>query len=355
VKLWRATFVGVAGALCAALALGAAKPRTQTQTQPPPPPPQVDLALVANAPDHDWIVKLTNTGTIPVRIVADPRLLSFDVTNAAHTAHCTLPSDMVPSTDTARTLVVPPQRSWSAHVDPVLYCYSAADIASLVVGASVTASFGFLAPRYVPPFAITPTIGDAGVFAARRVTAQPVMLAAAPTPADAGASAVVPEGGTTMIQNANEYPAMLKTSLPARLDVSRAFEQSVNIMIVNEGDRAVRTLITPPTLGFFVELPSGRTVRCGGESSVTAIAELVTTLAPRARTATSIDLGAVCGAEMRTMGIYRVRPRLDTRHATPPPGSASFWQGESIGAPMLVRIREGEEPLPTPHLDPLPP
>ncbi len=331
--------------------LGAARPVVQA---PPPPPPQIDLTLVANAPDSGWTVKLTNTGTDPVRIVADSRLLSFDVADGARVQHCTLPADMIPATDTVRTLVVPPQRSWSARIDPIFYCYGAAQVAALQPGATVTASFGFLAPRYAPPFAITPTVADAGVFPARKVTSQPVRLAA-PTPpttmADAGATAPARDGGAPA-QSIDAYPVKLKTSLADRLDVSRAFEQSVNVTVTNEGDRPVRTLVTPPTLGFLVQLPSGREVRCGAEAQVSAIAELTTTLAPRARNATSIDLGALCGVHMRAMGLYRVRPRLDTRHAAPPSRSTSFWSGESIGAPMLVRVREGEDPLPAPRLDP---
>jgi len=336
--------------------------KTVAPPPPPPPPPQVDFTLVASAPDRDWTVKLTNTGADPIRIVADPRLVSFEVTNGGHVQHCTLPADMVPTTDTARTLVVPPLRSWSAKIDPAFYCYASAQTAALQSGATVVASFGFLGARYVPPFAIAPTgsaSGDAGVFPARHVSSAPVTLAAPVAVSDGGAPAASSSAPSrdagAMIQNPNEYPARVKTSLPERLDVSRVFEQSVNMSIANEGDRPVRTLITPPTLGFFVELPTGRVVRCGADGAVTAIAELVTTLPPHGRSAQSIDLGSVCGASMRTMGLYRVRPRLDTRHASPPPGEASFWQGESIGAPMLVRVREGEDPLPPPRLDPTTP
>ncbi len=352
--------VALCGGVLAVLALlGAAKPRAPAP--PPPPPPQVALTLTANAPDRDWTVKLTNTGADPIRIVADSRLLSFEVTNAARVQTCRLPADMVPTSDTVRTLVIPPQRSWSAKIDPIFYCYASAQAASLQVGASVVASFGFLAPRYAPPFAIAPVTApgvDAGVFPARSVNSQSVMLAAATAAAVASATSArfgtpVGTAAGVMIQNPNEYPAHLKTSLPERLDVSRAFEQSVNVSIVNEGDRPVRTLMTPPVIGFFVELPSGQRARCGADSAVGAIAELVSTLAPHGRTSSSIDLGALCGGYLRSMGLYRVRPRLDTRHATPPPGPAAFWQGESIGAPMLVRIREGEDPLPSPRLDPV--
>jgi len=175
-------------------------------------------------------------------------------------------------------------------------------------------------------------------------------LAAAQTPMDAGADAS--DGGPVTLNPPDAYPVKLKTSLPARLDVSRAFEQTVTVSIVNEGDRPVHTMINPPTIGFFVELPNGTHVRCGADTAIAAQPELVNTLGPRGRTAMSIDIGAYCGAYMRTPGLYRVRPRLDTRRVTPPPHATNFWTGEAIGEPMSMRVRNGDDPLPTSRLDP---
>ena len=311
------------------------------------------LSLDAKAPDHGWTVKLVNGGTDSIRLVADPRLLSFDVTNAGHDQHCTLPADMTPTTDTEHTLVVPPNRSWSAAIDPAMYCFTSAQTAALAPGATVTANFGFAAGAYRPPWALTPVAGsDAGAQPARRISA-PVVTLAAPPELDAGAT-TLPLDASITTNPANAYPVKLKVSIPERLDVSRAFEQSVTVSITNEGDRPVRTLITPPTIGFAVELPSGRLVRCGADTAVTAFPELVSSLAPRGRTAQSIDIGALCGVYMRHAGLYRVRARLDTHLVAPPPGSTTFWSGESLGLPMLMRVRAGEDPMPAPRLDPAP-
>lgn len=353
----RAKIAVVVAASCAGflLVLGAATPRGRTPPPPPPPPPPgVTLSLDAKAPDHGWTVKLVNGGADPIRIVADWRLLSFDVSNAGHDHHCTLPTDMTPTTDTERTLVVPPNRTWSAEIDPAMYCFTSAQTAALVPGATVTANFGFAlqSGAYRPPYAVTPVSGDAGAQPARRISATVVTLAAAPE-LDAGAPALSLDASVTT-NPANAYPVKLKMSLPDRLDVSRAFEQSVTVSITNEGDRPVHTLITPPTIGFAVELPSGRLVRCGADTAVSAFPELLSTLAPRARTAQSIDIGAVCGIYMRRPGLYRVRARLDTHLVAPPPGTTTFWSGESLGTPMLMRVRAGEEPMAPPHLDPIP-
>ncbi len=321
------------------------------------------LSLDTKAPDHGWTVKLVNGGADPIRIVADPRLLSFDVSNAGHDQHCTLPADMTPTTDTERTLVVPPNRSWSAEIDPAMYCFTSAQTAALAPGATVTANFGFAVQSgaYRPPYAVTPVASDAGAQPARRISAPVVTLAAAFSSPQAGTPGSLDAGATPLSLDAsittnpaNAYPVKLKLSLPDRLDASRAFEQSVTVSITNEGDRPVHTLITPPTIGFAVELPSGRLVRCGADTAVSAFPELVSTLAPRARTAQTIDIGAVCGVYMRRPGLYRVRPRLDTHLVAPPPGTTAFWSGESLGTPMLMRIRTGEDPMPPPRLDPAP-
>jgi len=340
----RGALLVVVSAAGLALVLGAAKPHQASP--PPPPPPGVSLELDAPAPDRGWSVKLKNDGADPIRIVADPYLVSFDVTSQGHDHHCTLPGDMRPGSDTVRTLVVPPGRSWTARVDPSLYCFSSASDSALAPGATVTARFGFPDARYAPPYAITP-IGDGGA-PVRSVVAPAVTLAAPQTPGDAGAADAAPRPPS------NAYPVKLQISLPARFDVVRAFEQSVPVTIVNEGDRPVRTLITAPTIGFSIQTPAGRTFRCGADEPATAIAERMTTLRPRGRTSMSIDIGAVCGTFLREPGLYRVRPLLDTRKTTPPPGDAPFWNGEAVGAPMLLRVRVGEDTLPRARLDPAP-
>jgi hypothetical protein len=258
---------------------------------------------------------------------------------------------MIPTTDTERTLFVPAGRSWTTRVDPVLYCFGPADAAALTPGSVVTASFGWPSARYAPPFAVTPTtLTDGGVGPARRVSASPVTLAENAGPVDGGV-----EGEASTPIPSNAYPVHLKASIAERLDVSRAFEQTLTVTVVNEGDRPVYTLIAPPTIGFMVQAPNGLVARCGADTAATAVAELTTTLAVHARTAVALDLGTTCGTLMRHPGLYRIRPRLDTRHTAPPTGSAAFWQGETVGAPMLLRVRTGEDPPPPPRLDPATP
>ncbi len=358
-----------------ALAVGV-KRHAAAPPSPPAPPPPITLALSAPAPDHGWEVKLTNAGTVPVRIVADPRLYSFEVTpppgaapapTPAHASHrrrgaapaggpvkCVLPSEMIPSTDTERTLTLVAGRSWTVSIDPRMFCFSATQGAALVEGATVTTTFGWTASRAAPPYAVTPIVPsdvvDAGVGPARSISAPPVTLSAAPAP-DGGVEAGVEGGVTPEPPLSDAYPVHLKVSLPESLDVSRVFEQSVTVSIANEGDRPVRTLFAPATVGFTIVTPRGTTAECGAPRQVSILPELSGALGPRGRTAVSLNIDALCPDVFRKPGLYRVRPRFDSTQATGGP-AGHYYSGKAIGEPMLLRVRVGDEPLPPPRVDP---
>ncbi len=368
------------GASLPGLARAVGARHTAPPPPPPAPPPQVTLAmtqLVGAAPDQGWELKLTNTGTIPVRIVADPRLYSFEIAPPAGSApaappptakgrraaprpqgpvKCALPADMIPSTDTERTLTLVAGRSWTVSIDPRLFCFSAAQGNALAPGAVVTATFGWMPSRATPPYAVAPILtsndADAGVGPARNIIAQPVTLAA-PQALDGGAGpamAVSDAGAAQQPALSDAYPVHLKVTMGDRLDVSRVFEQTVTVTIANEGDRPVRSLFTPATTGFTVTTPRGVTVNCGAMRAVSILPELAGGLSPRGRTAVSVDLGAVCPDVFRKPGLYRVRPRFDASHAS---GPGSYYTGKAVGEPMLLRVRQGEDPLPPPRVDPL--
>ena len=350
-----------------ALAVGARK--AAPPPPPPAPPPQVTLMLTTAAPDHGWELKLTNAGTVPVRVVADPRLYSFEITPAPGSApppaaprrrghaapggpvRCALPADMVPTTDTERTLTLVAGRSWTVSVDPRLFCFSAAQGAALADGATVTATFGWTPNRASPPYAVAPITSDAdaGVGPARAISAAPVPLGAAPS-ADGGVEASADGAAPHEAPLTDAYPVHLKVSMADRLDVSRVFEQTVTVTVANQGDRPVRSLFSPATIGFTVQTPRGITMHCGAERAVTILPELAGSLAPRGRTSVSLDLGAACPDVFRKPGLYRVWPRFDASHASGPP---SYYTGQAIGEPMYLRVRVGEDPLPPPRVDPL--
>jgi len=141
----------------------------------PLPSPKAALT-VSTVSAKRWTMRVENTGDVPVRIVADPYLLSLEImvpaggdgsskkAAKAHTVRCSLPADMRPSSDTSRGLVLPPGTAYSESFDPRMYCFGARESAGLVRGARVIAHYGFSAPHGAkkkgaalpPPFVVSP-------------------------------------------------------------------------------------------------------------------------------------------------------------------------------------------------------
>lgn len=316
-------------------------------------PPSVSLTLTANAPDQGWSMRVTNTGLEPLRILADARALSLEITPAGGgpVVRCTLPADMRPLSDNGpRTLVIVAGRSYTERFDPRLYCFGEHEASALVAGASVVGKLGFaptnLAPPYVVMWALDGTTFDASVAPspAKEITSAPLTLAAPVAPAaDAGA----PAPPTTT----DAMPVHIGVTMAPRLDLSTTFEQQTTLTVVNKDPRPVSLLLRPSTMGFVVDLPQGGVARCGSPSQMTAIRELLSTLpANGGRATVTVDIDSVCPDVFARPGLYVVRPRLDTRRVT---GSVSSYQGEAVGPPSLLRVRAGRgDDRPSPKVDP---
>ncbi len=336
------------------LAVFAATPKKKVPPPPPPPPtnpPSITLALTANAPDQGWAMHVTNTGLEPLRIVADARALSLEITPAGGGAmvRCSLPAEMRPLSDnTSRTLVLVGGRSYTERFDPRLYCFAAHDAAALTLGATVVGKLGFAPTNLAPPYEVTWALDGTTIDAsaapspAKEVVSAPVTLAAAPV-ADAGAP--IPAAATDGI------PVHLAIAMPARLDVATTFEQQTSLSVTNKDPRPVSLLLRPSTTGFIVDLPQGGQARCGAPAGMTAISELLTTLpANGGRTSVTVDIDSLCPDVFSRPGLYVVRPRIDTRRVT---GSVSSYRGEAIGDPSLIRVRTGRgDDRASPKIDP---
>ncbi len=166
-------------------------PRTPAATTPPPkryyakpkpkvptaPPPSVALTLDAPGPRGTWKMRVENTGDVPVRLVADARLLTLELTPAPKDGAaaakkkkpkpvvCALPADMRPIGDVDRALVLAPKRSYTESIDPRLYCFGAKASEVLAPGTKIVAhlgwwkSHGTSAPFIVSPFEeVTPVV-----------------------------------------------------------------------------------------------------------------------------------------------------------------------------------------------------
>ncbi|WP_394826978.1 hypothetical protein [Pendulispora albinea] len=346
------------------------------------PPPKVALT-VSTVSSKRWTMRLENTGDVPVRIVADPYLLSLEIMvpagegaaakkpAKAREVRCVLPADMRPSTDSARNLVLNPGKAYSESFDPRMYCFGAKESAGLVRGARIIPHYGFASltrPKRAaskpkaptPPFVVAP-IPDTDPTA--RPTLAPVNEIIGGTAIELSGDAVAgtsstdnttkdavatrttaPVSGASTAENDTSEPG-LSIALPARTDGARASDMNLRVTLTNIGPRRAAIYFRPQSVAFDVTGPGGEFACSAGGAA--AIRELFTTLAPRGRASLSVLAGSSCPDHSFDIpGLYEVRPRLDTRHIVGSPaavaGSPPF-EGEVMGTPALVRIRVGKQ------------
>src|SRR6202044_1722510 len=111
-----------------------------------------------------------------VRLVADARLLTFEVTprSAAKALHCELPADMRPGDDMDRPLVLPPGRSYVERFEPRLYCFGKRLLDGLAQGAIVVGPLGWTGgKRFRPPFEVESIAGGEPELAPLKEIASP--------------------------------------------------------------------------------------------------------------------------------------------------------------------------------------
>lgn len=293
-----------------------------------------------------WKLTIENGGELPVRIPADARLFSFELTPAATdgavktrkpaVVKCTLPDDARPSNDEGSELVIPPARSWSATIDPLFYCFGGR--AALAAGTTVKARFGFAGKPAAAPFAVNPVGAAVGKLApAKTVEAAPFTLGDAPAPAAAASAS----------DDASEAVTL---TVPETSDAARGFELGTVVSLRNTGERAITLLYRPELVQLRVSGPSGD-VACGHRKDVASpIRELFSTVAPKGRLDLGVLITAVCPAgTFDEPGVYRITPRLDTSGASGAPLGIRSWDGVATAkTPMLLRVRNRRRPLATP-------
>jgi hypothetical protein len=344
--------------VAAASSLGVMTPLVARAAPPAPPAPpaaaaapaSVSLTIDTLAPQSPWKMRIENTGAVPLRVLADARLLSFDITppGAKKSVRCALPADMRPSSDLDRVLVVPPKRSYSEIFDPRLYCFGHTEAAALISGAKVVAHLGFAAAAHgkkpVAPFEVAPIEGVVPVVSpAREVVSSPMTLPAS----ESSASPAAPPPPNVATANGDApFPTKLSLSVPAHVGAYRPYELTIAVTVHNDGARAVTLLFRPETIGFDVIAPSG-TVRCSWPTRVGGtVREAYTTVRAKGRATVSVLLPDLCPDNTFDQGgLYVVRPRVDTRGGASESLGLTTFEGEVIGTTTtLLRIRHGNNP-----------
>ena len=318
-----------------------------------------------------------NLESVPLRLVADAHLLSFDVAvpGEEQPVHCILPADMRPNDDEERVLILPPRRAYGETFDPRLYCFGVHETPALTAGATVVAHLGWAASgkRHTQPHVLSPIEGVVPQLGPARelvsspftIPADPVTSVEPPTPAPAVPAPTTPSRSSTIAPAATPAPSanpapdptatpVAPVALPRTLVlqlVGRPADLTALIRLSNEGAHPVTLLFRAEVLDFTAVSPAGGT-RCHWPSQAnTPIRELFATVRPHQTLTTEVLLPELCGAQFFDgPGLYVLRGALDTRRASGASIGLSTFDGRVVAeAPMLVRVRSARDGKPRPR------
>jgi hypothetical protein len=108
--------------------------------------PSVRLEVSEQGPNLPWTLAIHNDGDRPVRLVADPRLLWFEVDapGKKKTQVCRLPAELFPAKPAKdHEVVLKPRERVTSKLDPRFQCFAAGGQSLLVPGALVKPRFGW--------------------------------------------------------------------------------------------------------------------------------------------------------------------------------------------------------------------
>jgi hypothetical protein len=333
----------------------AAKGRPRAKEPPAPAGPTPDVKLTIDAPTArgPWTMRVTNGGDVPVRLVADARLLVLEVTprGATKPLRCELPADMRPGDDMDRPLVLPPGRSYAERFEPRLYCFGPRPLDALSQGSIVVGRLGWQGGnRARPPFEVASIAGvEPELAPLKEIVSPPVGLPDEPS---------IPIEAPPPVSPDDPDRVTLTLRGPVTVDAQSMTGAATTVTLHNAGKRAVIVRFRPETLRFDVTGPGGAESCRWPLSPVAAMRDLFTTVPPGGSTELSVLLAAYCsGHAFAEPGLLLVRPGLDTRHASGADLALRTFDGEVLAAsPVLVRLHQGlKEPrLQRPHLEPAP-
>jgi hypothetical protein len=310
----------------------------------------VGLAIEVPTVEGPWTMRVTNEGEVPVRITADARMLTLDVTprGAARPVRCELPAEMRPADELEAALVLPPKRSYAERFEPRLYCFGA-KLDALASGSIVVAHLGWSGgSASSPPFAVAPIDGvEPEVSSLKSLASPAVALPDAITP---------PLDPSTPGSSPETAPPHLVLKGARAVDAVTADGIDVALTLQNDSSQPVVLRFRPETLGFDVMGPDSLQTCVWPTPPAASVREAFTRIAPHGSTSISVLLSAYCsGHAFDQAGLYVIRPRLDTRRASGVSVGYRSFDGLVVSAsPTIVRLHKGTAipPLRRPHIDP---
>jgi hypothetical protein len=313
--------------------------------------PLANVTLTIEAPTTrgPWAMRVVNDGDVPVRIVADARLLSLEVLprGAREPVRCELPPDMRPEDDLERPLVLPSHKAYRENFEPTLYCLGNKRLDALAPASIVIARLGWKGrtARFLEVSAIE---GIEPKVAARPfVDSPPIALPDEPTPP--------PMPAPTESDALADLPRLSLRSAVS-VDAESTSRMEIPVTLRNDGARPVVVRFRPETLRFDV-LSQEKTEHCAWPALPGAPQrDLFSTLRPKGTTSLNVTLSTYCPAHtFDQAGLYLVVVHLDTHAASGATLGLHTFDGEVAATlPTAVRLRRGRAPKvpPGPHLEP---
>jgi hypothetical protein len=329
-------------------------------------------------------MELLNNGPAPVRILADARLLWFEVITAPEPSSaarkgaraqafprgkipvCRPPAELRPEGEfERRAILLRPGERYSEPFDPMLLCGASKLMAGLKPGAVIYPHYGYPDPPRKPwqkqpdlaalppaphvldsvsePRAIRPARGlEGGVLVLSRPPEAP-----APAPAPAPSAPPAPtEGAPEPPPVVDERGPRLQVSATPLVDAHDRSGITVTVTLKNEGHRPALLHFRTDNLNFLVQTPEGTTVRCNqGDRGRSPVRDFFETLRPGGRRSTTIRLQEFCPFEaFDRPGVYRIQTRLDLHQSGDAYRLPALVSRENAEGVTRLRLRTGPRP-----------
>jgi hypothetical protein len=319
-------------------------PAPAEPSTPPVTQANIEFTIDAPTPRGAWTMRIVNAGAVAVRLVADARFLSLDVTplGGKHAERCELPLDMRPD-PAERALVLLGGRAYVETFEPRLYCFAGRALDALAPMSTVVAHLGWVG-RGSSESAISPIDGVEPLVASqKRIEALPIFLYDERSPQDSVAHTA--GAGAPLVLDA-----------PQSVEADSPDEVAVPLTLRNVSSRATLVRFRPDTVGFEVLSPEGREACTWPQFPSAPTPEVFTRLAPRGAASLSFEMAAYCDEHsLDRDGLLIVHPWLDTRGAGGQSIGLTAFSGVVLtSAPMYVRLHRGRQstPRPPPQLAP---
>jgi hypothetical protein len=333
------------------------------------PPLGLRFGVVERGPGKRWLLALLNEGDSPVRVIADQRLLWFELEvpgKRTKKATCRLPGALFPTRiDHRAEIVLDPGQAIADSFDPRLYCFGAKGQNELVPGAVVKPFFGWpekkvparrgkAAEGPAPPFVATPATVITGRNA--RVPTQDELCDSAESGCikllegqpfglrseyKAWSSARLEED-----DKLRENPGPIELVLTQGSDAEAERNATVTLAVKNRTKHPIALYFRRELVSFEVVGPDG-TVTCDPEPDQRAPErQAFERLAKGGSLAATSRLVELCpsGALARP-GLYLVHARFDANQRGDEFNLDAFVGRVVSLAPAAVRVKTGELPF----------